>query len=150
MRAPARRAAIGGCAAFASLLCLADARAQAPTNVDIAAYAGADRAERLLAGARREGTLTLYSSAPVEDTGALTAAFERKYGVKVRLWRGGSEAILTRALNESRSGRAEVDVIETAGPEMEALTREGLPQRFASPVLADLVASAVRPDRPWA
>jgi len=147
-RALPQRAILAACAALAVLLWVGHARAQAAG--DIAEYAGADRAERLLAGARREGTLTLYSSAPVEDTGALTAAFERKYGVKVRLWRGGSEAILTRALNESRSGRAEVDVIETAGPEMEALTREGLPQRFASPVLADLVASAVRPDRPWA
>jgi len=148
-RAPSRRAAIGGCAALAALCCIDVARAQTPTIGDIATYAGADRAERLLAGARREGTLTLYSSAPTEDTGAIIAAFEATYGVKVRLWRGSSEAIRTRALNESRSGRSDVDVIETAGPEMEALTREGLLQRLASPALADLVASAVRPDHPW-
>lgn len=148
-RTRSRCAAIGGCAALAALLCLGDARAQAPPIDDIAAYAGADRAERLVAGARREGTLTLYSSAPTEDTGALIAAFEQKYGVKVRLWRSGSEAILIRALNESRSGRFEADVIETAGPEMEALTREKLPQLIASPALADLVASALRPDGAW-
>src|SRR5215470_7325617 len=140
-RASSRRWAIGGCAALAALWCIGVARAQTPTIGDIAAYAGADRAERLLAGARREGTLTLYSSAPTEDTGALIAAFETKYGVKVRLWRGSSESILTRAVNESRSGRFEADVIETAGPEMEALTREKLPQRFAAPALAGLVAS---------
>ena len=148
-RTSSRRAAIGGCAALAALFCLGEARAQAPAIADIAVYAGADRAERLAAGARREGTLTLYSSAPTEDTGALIAAFETKYGVKVRLWRSGSEAILTRAVNESRSGRAEVDVIETAGPEMEALARERLPQPFASPALAGLVASALRPDGAW-
>src|SRR5262249_39239389 len=68
---------------------------------------------------------------------------------KVRLWRSGSEAILTRTLNESRSGRFEADVIETAGPEMEALTREKLPQQFAAPALAGLVASALRPDGAW-
>jgi iron(III) transport system substrate-binding protein len=146
-RALPRRAVLGPCAALAVLFCLGDARAQAVG--DVAAYSGADRTERLVAGARREGTLTLYSSAPTEDTGAAIAAFDAKYGVKVRLWRGSSEAILTRAVNEIRGGRFEVDVIETAGPEMEALTREGLPQRFASPVLADLVTSAVRPDRPW-
>jgi iron(III) transport system substrate-binding protein len=149
MRSPPRGWAIGGCAALAALLCLGEARAQAPAVGEIAAYAGADRAERLAAGARREGTLTLYSSAPTEDTGALISAFEQKYGVKVRLWRSGSEAILTRAVNESRSGRAAADVIETAGPEMEALTREKLLQPFASPALAGLVASALRPGGAW-
>jgi iron(III) transport system substrate-binding protein len=147
--AVSRRSIVGACVGLAALLCLGDACGQAPAAGDIAGYAGADRAERLVAGARREGTLTLYSSAPVEDTGALIAAFETKYGVKVRLWRSGSEAILTRTLNESRGGRFDVDAIETAGPEMEALTREGLLQRFASPALADLVASAVRPDGAW-
>jgi iron(III) transport system substrate-binding protein len=150
VRAPSRRAAIGGGAALAARLCLGAARAQAPSTADVAAYAGPDRAERLLAGAHREGTLTLYSSAPTEDTGAVIAAFEKKYGVKVRLWRGGSEAILTRAVAESRGGRAEADVIETAGPEMEALTRERLLQPFASPALADLIPSALRPDGAWA
>jgi ABC-type Fe3+ transport system substrate-binding protein len=144
-----RRSVIGGCAALLALPCLGDACAQAQAIDDISARAGADRTERLVAEARQEGALTLYSSAPVDDAGALTAAFEKKYGIKVRLWRGGSEAILTRALAESRGGRAEVDVIETAGPEMEALTREGLLQRLSSPALADLVASAVRPDGAW-
>jgi iron(III) transport system substrate-binding protein len=147
--APPRRAWVGGCAALAALLCLGAARAQAPSAADIAAYAGADRAERLAAGARREGTLTLYSSAPTEDTGALIAAFEGKYAVKVRLWRGGSEAILTRTLNESRGGRHDVDAIETAAPEMEALTREQLLAPLATPAAADLVPSALRPDGAW-
>jgi iron(III) transport system substrate-binding protein len=120
-RMPSGRLAIGGCAALA-LLCVGEARAQYSTAKDTVLAAEVD----LLAEARREGTLTLYSSAPTEDTGALIAAFEAKYGVKVRLWRGGSEAILTRTVTESRGGRFDADVVETAGPEMEALTREKL------------------------
>src|SRR5262252_425955 len=148
-RAPSRRAAIGGCAALAALCCIDVARAQTPTIGDIAAYAGADRAERLVAGARREGTLTLYSSAPTEDTGALIAAFEAKYGVKVRLWRGGSEAILTRAVTESRGGRFDADVSETAGPEMEALTREKVLYPLSWPAATDRAPSAPRTDGAW-
>jgi iron(III) transport system substrate-binding protein len=118
--APSRRTAIGVCAALAALLCVGEA-AERNGNVG-------HSEDELAALARREGgTLTLYSSAPTEDTGALIAAFEAKYdGVKVRLWRGGSEAILTRTVTESRSGRFDADVIETAGPEMEALVREKL------------------------
>lgn len=149
VRVRTRRTAIRGCAAaLAALLCVG-AHAQIPPVADIAAYFGADRAERLVAGARHEGTLTLYSSAPTEDTGALIAAFEAKYDVKVRLWRGGSEAILARAVNESRGGRFDADVIETAGPEMEALTREKLLAPLATPASADLVPSALRPDGAW-
>jgi iron(III) transport system substrate-binding protein len=66
-----------------------DARAQAqpavPPVVEIASYAGPDRTQRLIAGAKKEGALTLYSSGPIEDTSAITYAFEKTYGVPVRL-----------------------------------------------------------------
>ena len=127
-----------------------EARAQAvPTIVEIASYAGPDRTQRLIAGARKEGVLTLYSSGPIEDTSAITYAFEKTYGVPVRLWRGSSEDILRRAMTEARGSRYDVDVAETAGPEMEALTREKLLQAVASPVYAELIPQAIDPRRPW-
>jgi iron(III) transport system substrate-binding protein len=126
-----------------------DARAQAPPIVDIAAYAGPDRTQRLIAGAKKEGALTLYSSGTIEDTTAITYAFEKKYGVPVRLWRGSSEDILRRAMTEARGSRYDVDVAETAGPEMEALAREKLMQAITSPVFAELIPQAVDPRRAW-
>ena len=45
--------------------------------------------ERLLIdGAKREGELTLYSSMQVDSITPLQKAFEAKYGVRVRIWRG--------------------------------------------------------------
>src|SRR5882672_7155178 len=127
-----------------------DARAQAaPPLVDIASYAGPDRTQRLIAGAKKEGALTLYSSGTIEDTTAITYAFEKKYGVPMRLWRGSSEDILRRAMAEARGNRYDVDVVETAGPEMEALGREKLLQGIASPVFAELIPQAVAPQRAW-
>jgi len=35
-------------------------------QADIATYQGADRSQKLLEGAKKEGTLTIYSSATVE------------------------------------------------------------------------------------
>ena len=102
-----------------------------------------------LSGARKEGALTLYSSGTVEDTSAITDAFEKKYGLKIRLWRGSSEDILRRAVTEARVGRFDVDVAETAGPEMEALDREKLLGELVSPALADLIPQAVAPHRAW-
>ncbi len=50
-----------------------------PSVADLGRYAGPDRTERLIAGARREGTVAVYTSAAVEDMSILTAAFEKKY-----------------------------------------------------------------------
>src|SRR6185503_3560808 len=95
----------------------------------------AAQAPSRLADAKREGTLTLYTSlAPTEST-PLAAAFEKKYGVKVQLWRGLSEEVVQRTITEARGRRYAVDVIETNGPEMEMIGRERL------------LASAWSPDR---
>lgn len=138
-----------GCciAAVASFALAASAHAQG--MADIAHYAGPDRTQRLIDGAKKEGTLTLYSSAVVADSTAIIDAFTKKYGVPVRLWRGSSEDILRRAVTEARGGRYDADVAETAGSEMEGLDREKLLAEVASPVFAQLVPQAVVPHRGW-
>jgi iron(III) transport system substrate-binding protein len=123
--------------------------AQAQTLADIAAYTGPDRTQRLIDGAKKEGAVQLYSSAVIDDTTAITSAFEKKYGVKVQLWRGSSEDILRRAVTEHRAGRYDVDIAETAGPDMEGLQREQLLQPMSSPVFAELMPQAVSPRRAW-
>jgi iron(III) transport system substrate-binding protein len=126
-------------------LVLGSAHAQA----DLATYTGADREQRLLAGAKKEGQLAMYTSAQADDMGVLTKAFEKKYGVKVTIWRSGSEAILQRVITEARGGRFTVDVIETDGPELEALHREGLLQPVRSPHLADIIPAAKPSHGEW-
>jgi iron(III) transport system substrate-binding protein len=135
---------------LAIIVCLVVANAaSAETITDIASYTGADRNQRLIDGAKKEGVVSLYSSAVTDDSNAIAAAFEKKYGVKVQLWRGSSEDILRRAVTEHRGGRDDVDVAETAGTEMEGLRREQLLQEISSPVFAELIPQAVVPHRPW-
>jgi iron(III) transport system substrate-binding protein len=119
------------------------------TTPEMAAYAGADRTDKLVAGAKREGVVTLYTSANVDDMGAVTAAFEKKYGVKARVWRGSSETLVQRSVAEARGGRFDADVFETGGAAMESLHRERLLQEIKSPVLADLDPMALRPHGEW-
>ena len=149
LRPPLARAVacLGLCLGLCLLACTA--RAQVSVLDDIATYAGADRTERLIAGGRKEGTLTLYSSARSDDLSALAAAFEDKYRIKVRVWRASSEVILSRIINESRGGRFDADVIETAGPDLAALASEQLLHPISSPVFADLDKSALVPDHAW-
>jgi iron(III) transport system substrate-binding protein len=126
-----------------------EAQGVASTTAEMATYAGADRTDKLVAGAKREGVVTLYTSANVDDMAAVTAAFEKKYGVKVRVWRGSSETLVQRSVAEARGARFDADVFETGGAAMESLHRERLLQEVKSPVLADLDAMALRPHGEW-
>src|SRR6266705_2867560 len=106
--------------------CLTLASAQSPEkNRAVYLYEGADRAQRLADRARQEGALVVYTSLATSESVPLTQAFEKKYGVKVQLWRSLSDQVVGRALNEAKARRHVVDVVETNGPELEALAREG-------------------------
>ena len=119
------------------------------TLAEIAAYNGPDRIAKLIAGAKKEGAVNIYSSETVEDIGALSLAFEAKYGVKLNLWRGSSEDILQRAVVEARGGRFEADAFETGATAMESLHRERLLQPVDLPVAADLAPEATQPHHEW-
>jgi iron(III) transport system substrate-binding protein len=114
-----------------------------------ATYDGPDRESRLVAGAKKEGELLMYTSGQAEDFNVLAKAYEQKYGVKATMWRAGSEKVLQRALTEARGGRYSVDVVETNGPELEMLQREGLAQAVKSPHLADIIPAAKQPHGEW-
>jgi iron(III) transport system substrate-binding protein len=119
------------------------------TGADVAAYAAADRTQKLVEGAKKEGELNIYTSAQNDDMGPLVAAFEKKYGIKVNVWRASSEKVLQRAVQEARGNKHTMDVAETNGPELEALSREKILTAVKSPHLADLIAPAIRPHGEW-
>jgi iron(III) transport system substrate-binding protein len=100
-------------------------------------------------GWAQDKTVVLYTSLAPTESGPLAQAFEKKAGIKVELWRALSEKVVQRALTEARAKRYSVDVIETNGPEMEMLAREGLFAKLESPYLADLPPAAVPKHRQW-
>ena len=144
--------ALAGGAVAGALFALAGPAIAAGANsgsLEAATYAGADRQAHLVAAARKEGELMIYTSVPVDDMAVLTAAFEKKYGIKVKVWRAGSEKVLQRTVTETRANRFDVDIIETNGPELESLHREKMLQEVKSPYLVDLIAPAIQPHREW-
>ena len=115
----------------------------------LAQYEGADRARRLAEGARREGALNLYTSLTVDDMAVLNTAFEKRHGVKVRMWRASSEKVVQRTVAEAKAGRFDMDLVECNAPALEMLRREGLLQAVRSPHHADLIPAAVPAHREW-
>jgi len=131
-------------------LLLASTLAAAQTDpAGIAQYDKPDREQFLLAGAKKEGEVAVYTSLISEDLTSLSQAFEKKYGVKVKGWRASSEKVLQRAVTEARANRAEADVLETNGPELEAMHREKILAPFKSPHMKDLMPQALRPHSEW-
>ena len=118
-------------------------------NAAVYMYKGADRDQRLLERARKEGSLTFYTSLATTESIPLTQAFEKKTGVKVQLWRSLSEEVIQRTLNEARGKRHVVDVVETNGPEVEALAREQITAEFYTPHTAKYPPWAIPAHRLW-
>ncbi len=121
----------------------------AQTAADVAAISGPDRMQKLIDGAKKEGQLSIYTSATLEDMTIITGAFEKKYGVKVKLWRGSSEDLSARTLGEFRAGRSDVDTYETTGLVMEIFHREGVLQAINTPSTANLMPQASFPHKEW-
>ena len=92
---------------------------------------------------RPENTLTLYTTIAEKDLPTLLGPFEAEHGIKVSVWRAGTDRILQRTMSEAAAGRYDVDVIHFGSPEMEALARENILLPIDSPVHADLQPGSV-------
>jgi iron(III) transport system substrate-binding protein len=113
--------------------CPAAGFAAAPlTASQLALYQGADREKFLVEGAKREGQFTLYTSHTWFRT--FVKEFEKKYPfVKANEWRNDSKNLIRKVLEETKSGRVLVDVVETTADGMGIVKREGLFQEYYSP-----------------
>ena len=125
------------------------AMAQGSKPDDILNHQGPDREKRLIERAKQEGALTVYTSLAPTESQPLTQAFEKKYGIKVELWRALSDRVVQRIVNEARAKHHVADVVETNSPEMENLAREKMFSEFFTPHAADLPAASIPKHRLW-
>ncbi len=129
------------------------ALAQAPRATPLAELAldtATERTARLAPAARKEGSIVVYTTVPPANLDRLAADFEKRYGVKLQVWRAGSDKVVARALAEARANRHEVDVLILGAPELEALHGEGLLQEVRSAAHAKLVEGALPEHRAYA
>jgi iron(III) transport system substrate-binding protein len=138
-----------GLIAAVAALIVTGTPAHAQTAADILTYSGPDRMARLIEGAKKERTLTVYTSATVPDTTAIKTPFEAKYGIKVQSWRGSSENVVQRVLTEARANRFDADFFETDSSVMELMHREGMLAKYFSPELSQLAPGAVPKHGEW-
>jgi len=121
-----------------------------PRVAEIGDYQGSDREQRLLAQAKKEQKLVLYTNIGAADIEKITADFEKRYGIRVDVWRAGPDKVLQRIVLEASANLHKFDVAHVSVPEMEALHRENLLQAVQSPYLKDLIPEAIPPHKEWA
>jgi iron(III) transport system substrate-binding protein len=87
--------------------------------------------DTLIDGAKREGELIYYASMNLSEANAVIGAFEKRYPfIKVKLYRTGSEKLLTRVLTEARAKKSLADVIQTVEFSMHIFRRSGILARY--------------------
>src|SRR4029450_5718599 len=92
------------------------------------------KAATLEESAKIEGEVVLYSSLNNEQIVTLVDAFKKKYpAIKPSFYRATSERVMQRAITEARAGRFAVDVVTSAGFQVQLLKEAGLTQRFVPP-----------------
>ena len=108
-------------------------RAAAPLSVLAAwfLFTSVTKAATLEESARLEGEVVLYSSLNNEQIVTLVDAFKKKYpAIKPAFYRGTSERVLQRATTEAKAGRFAVDVLTSAGFQVQLMKEAGLTQKF--------------------
>jgi len=79
------------------------------------------------AAAKREGSVTWYTSTPVAAAQHIASEFEKRTGIKVELLRTGGQNVIRRFLQEADAGRVNVDVMTMSDMSAaNAMTRRGL------------------------
>lgn len=104
---------------------------------DLVAYNKPDREKMLYEGAKKEGKLMWYTSLTGGPNTEAPKVFETKYpGVQLEVYRGDSDAIIQRVLQESQAKRFLVDSIETTFPVLKVMQEYKLLAAYFSPHLA--------------
>lgn len=101
---------------------------------------------RLLASARAEGSVVLYTSVSIKDSTALAKRFEAQYGIPVHVLRMQSNQLPARLLIEQHAGGANADAVLAPTLQMYALKAASILSATRVPEEAMFLKNTVDPD----
>jgi iron(III) transport system substrate-binding protein len=105
----------------------------------------AQSAQAVAAAKKEGGKVIVYTSMETFTADALKAAFEKKTGIQMEYWRGGSTEVLDRVLSEHRVGKPGFDVVAITGDHMRLMANEGAIGKYNSPSLKAFAKEAIDP-----
>jgi iron(III) transport system substrate-binding protein len=88
----------------------------------------------LVQAAKKEGEVVVFGSLENDVASAVNNAFEAKYGIKTRYFRGSSTVMIDRITTEHRTGKISSDIVYTTSEPMKFINKQkGLLERYVSP-----------------
>lgn len=114
------------------------------------AKSGASSAAASSAAAK--GELNLYTSQPEADAQKLIAEFNKKYpDVKVKVFRSGTEEVVSKVMAEKKMGKVQADVLLVAdAATFETLKKEAILDNYESPEMKNIPSELVDKDHTYA
>lgn len=100
----------------------------------------------LLAGAKAEGELTIYSSTNEQEALPLLKMFQDVTGVKINFIRGAEGALTSRIMTETRAGQSSWDIVAST---VVSRLPPHLTKQYDPPEARNLRPEARDPDRRW-
>ena len=117
----------------------------------IAAPIHASNHEASIEGAKKEGSLVLYTSMTVDQAQKLNDAFRAKYPfLQVQMFRAVGERLLTKIMTETQAGRFDFDVVQSAETQAYFLKKRNLLAKYLSPEAKQLQKGFFDVDGFWA
>ncbi|MEK9684585.1 MAG: extracellular solute-binding protein [Rhodospirillaceae bacterium] len=116
----------------------------------ILTYKGSDRTAKLVAGAKKEKKLTVYSALTVNQAlRPLTEGFKKKYPfVETEFWRGSSRQIAKKVNAEIRANSLVADVLEGSGLSQIMVKARGV-VKFTTPLTEGIDKKFLDPNDQW-
>src|SRR4051812_29851765 len=117
---------------------------------DILLYKGADREQKLIEGAKKEGQVVIYAAMIVNQAmRPIAEKFGKKYPfLKLTYWRADSEDIVQKASAEVRANNLVADVIEGTGAGEQAV-QAGIVQPDHTPAVDSFPIAYRAPNNLW-
>jgi iron(III) transport system substrate-binding protein len=76
---------------------------------------------KIIEAAKKEGSVSLYTSASTGPSNAVAEAFRKKYGINVSVYRAGSADVATRVQSEEAANRPQADALIIEEPALSLL-----------------------------
>src|SRR5439155_16271183 len=95
---------------------------------------GAEREQKLIEGAKKEGKVVIYSFTAVDQLKPLLNEFQKKYPfIKAEHYRANATGVFNKFTTEARAGQTLADVIDISAGETHTLLQMGLIDPYLSP-----------------
>jgi iron(III) transport system substrate-binding protein len=106
--------------------------------------------EAIIQGAKKEGSVTIYTSMTVDQAQKLNDAFKARYPfLQTNMFRAVGERLLTKIMTEAQAGKYDFDVVQSAETQAYFLKKRNLLARHASPELKLIQKPFFDPDGYW-